>query len=62
MPSSADRTSAEDAAGPDPDYFARLLEKGVLAAADPRKGRFRAFLRTDCGYFLAELARPPDVP
>lgn len=36
------------------DYFARLLEKGVLAAADPGKGRFRAFLRTDCGFFLAD--------
>jgi RNA polymerase sigma-70 factor (ECF subfamily) len=35
------------------DYFARLLEGDVLAAADRRKGRFRAFLRTDCGYFLA---------
>jgi DNA-directed RNA polymerase specialized sigma24 family protein len=35
-------------------YFARLLERGVLAAADPRKGRFRAFLRTDCGFFLAD--------
>jgi RNA polymerase sigma-70 factor (ECF subfamily) len=35
------------------DYFARLLEKGVLAAADQRKGRFRAFLRTDCGFFLS---------
>jgi DNA-directed RNA polymerase specialized sigma24 family protein len=34
-------------------YFVRLLEKGVLAAADPHKGRFRAFLRTDCGFFLA---------
>jgi RNA polymerase sigma-70 factor (ECF subfamily) len=34
------------------EYFARLLEHGTLAAADPRKGRFRAFLRTDCGYFL----------
>ena len=34
-------------------YFVRLLEKGVLGAADPRKGRFRAFLRTDCGFFLA---------
>ena len=48
--------------GHDPDdaqdltqaYFARLLERGVLAAADRRKGRFRAFLRTDCGYFLAD--------
>ncbi len=36
------------------DYFARLLEKGLLAAADPAKGRFRAFLRTDCGFFLAD--------
>jgi len=35
------------------DYFARLLEKGVLAAADHRQGRLRAFLRTDCGYFLS---------
>src|ERR1700683_5020508 len=35
-------------------YFARLLERGVLAAADQRKGRFRAFLRTDCGFFLAD--------
>lgn len=24
------------------DYFARLLEKGTVAAADPVKGRFRA--------------------
>jgi RNA polymerase sigma-70 factor (ECF subfamily) len=35
------------------DYFARLLEKPVLAAADHRKGRFRAFLLTDCVHFLA---------
>jgi DNA-directed RNA polymerase specialized sigma24 family protein len=34
------------------EYFARLLEKPVLAAADPTRGRFRAFLRTDCGFFL----------
>jgi RNA polymerase sigma-70 factor (ECF subfamily) len=43
-------------------YFARLLEKSVIAAADPTKGRFRAFLRTDCRHFLIdgdrrELAR-----
>jgi RNA polymerase sigma-70 factor (ECF subfamily) len=37
------------------DYFARLLEKGTLAAADPARGRFRAFLRTDCGFFLADV-------
>jgi DNA-directed RNA polymerase specialized sigma24 family protein len=36
------------------DYFARLLEKGVLGAADPCKGKFRAFLRTDCGFFMAD--------
>ncbi len=35
-------------------YFARLLERSVLAAADQNKGRFRAFLRTDCGFFLAD--------
>jgi RNA polymerase sigma-70 factor (ECF subfamily) len=35
------------------DYFARLLERGVLASADPHKGRLRAFLRADCGFFLS---------
>ena len=35
-------------------YFIRLLESGVLASADRHKGRFRWFLRTDCGYFLAD--------
>ena len=35
------------------DYFARLVEKPVLAAADRSKGRFRAFLLTDCVHFLA---------
>ncbi len=34
------------------DYFTRLLETDVLASADHRLGRFRAFLRTDCGFFL----------
>jgi len=38
-------------------YFARLLEKGVLAAADRRKGRFRAFLRADCEHFLIDQHR-----
>jgi RNA polymerase sigma-70 factor (ECF subfamily) len=36
------------------DYFARLLEKGTVAAADPDKGRFRSFLLTDCSFFLAD--------
>jgi RNA polymerase sigma-70 factor (ECF subfamily) len=35
-------------------YFARLLEKDLLLAADRRKGRFRSFLKTDCSYFLAD--------
>src|SRR3954453_13411250 len=35
-------------------YFTRLLQTGVLAAADRDKGRFRAFLRTDLGFFLAD--------
>ena len=35
------------------DYFVHLLEKGTLAAADRRKGRFRSFLKTDCTFFLS---------
>jgi DNA-directed RNA polymerase specialized sigma24 family protein len=34
-------------------FFARLLEKGVLEAVDPKKGRFRAFLLVACKDFLA---------
>lgn len=48
--------------GHDPDraldltqsYFARLIERGAIAAADPARGRFRSFLRADCGFFLAD--------
>jgi RNA polymerase sigma-70 factor (ECF subfamily) len=35
------------------DYFARLLEKGTLAAAEPARGRFRSFLMADCSHFLS---------
>jgi RNA polymerase sigma-70 factor (ECF subfamily) len=35
------------------DFFKRLLESNVLATAEHRKGRFRAFLRTDCNFFLS---------
>lgn len=35
------------------DFFARALEKGLLAEADPTRGRFRSFLRTVCAHFLA---------
>jgi DNA-directed RNA polymerase specialized sigma24 family protein len=38
-------------------YFVRLLENGVIAAADPRRGRFRAFLRADCQHFLIDEHR-----
>jgi len=34
------------------EYFLRLIEGDVLAAADPVKGRFRSFLLTDCAFFL----------
>jgi RNA polymerase sigma-70 factor (ECF subfamily) len=37
------------------EYFTRLLETPVLAAADRTRGRFRAFLRADCRFFLAGL-------
>ena len=39
------------------EFFARLLEKGNIAAANPGKGRFRAFLRTDCQHFLIDQFR-----
>ena len=35
-------------------YFARLLERRNVAAADAGKGRFRSFLRVDCARFLAD--------
>src|SRR4051794_25286809 len=34
-------------------YFVRVLESGVLAAADPEKGRFRTFLIADCMRYLS---------
>jgi RNA polymerase sigma-70 factor (ECF subfamily) len=35
------------------DFFARILEKHLLAEADPARGRFRSFLRAVCADFLA---------
>jgi RNA polymerase sigma-70 factor (ECF subfamily) len=46
--------SADEAADLTQEYFTRLLEGRLLAAADYRRGRFRTLLRTDCGYFLAD--------
>ena len=43
------------------DYFTRLLEKPVIAAADQSKGRFRAFLKTDCQHFLIDHHRKEAV-
>jgi len=35
------------------DFFSRLLEKDVLQAADPERGRFRSFLLASVSNFLA---------
>ena len=43
-------TRAQDLAQ---DFFTRVLEKGLFAEADPRRGRFRSFLRTVCVHYLA---------
>lgn len=37
-------------------YFARLMEGRLLEHADRERGRFRALLRTDCSFFLADAA------
>ena len=44
---------AEDAQDLTQGFFARLIEKGDLRAADRNRGRFRSFLLTNCQYFLA---------
>ena len=36
------------------DFFAYLLERDLIARADPARGRFRAFLRTVCARYLAD--------
>ena len=44
------------------DFFARLLEKDILASVEHRKGRFRSFLRVACRNFLIDAWRhKPDV-
>jgi len=44
---------ADDAQDLTQGFFARLIEKGDLRAADRSRGRFRSFLLTNCQYFLA---------
>ncbi len=39
------------------EFFARLLEKDYVAAADPERGRFRAFLLTAFKHFLSGESR-----
>jgi RNA polymerase sigma-70 factor (ECF subfamily) len=36
------------------DFFAYVLERDLIARADPARGRFRAFLRTVCARHLAD--------
>ena len=45
--------SAEDARDLTQAFFARLLEKNDLRAADPARGRFRSFLLTAVRHFLS---------
>jgi RNA polymerase sigma-70 factor (ECF subfamily) len=49
--------AADEASDLTQEYFTRLLEKPVIAAADQTKGRFRAFLKTDCQHFLIDQHR-----
>ena len=44
----------DEAADLTQDFFGRLLEGGLIEAADRSKGRFRDLLWRDCGYFLAD--------
>jgi RNA polymerase sigma-70 factor (ECF subfamily) len=46
--------SADEAADLTQEYFARLLQSRLLAAADSRRGRFRTLLRADCDNFLSD--------
>jgi RNA polymerase sigma-70 factor (ECF subfamily) len=45
--------AAHDAQDLTQEFFARLLERHTLAAADPERGRFRSFLLTAMNHFLA---------
>ena len=44
--------SPEDAQDLTQEFFARLLERHRLGAADPQRGRFRSFLLTSMKNFL----------
>src|SRR6516225_8614717 len=46
--------NAEDAQDLTQEFFARLLEKDYLQAADPQRGKFRSFLLTAFQRFLGK--------
>jgi RNA polymerase sigma factor (sigma-70 family) len=46
--------SVDDAQDMTQAFFAQLLEKEYLQAADPTRGKFRSFLRTAFDHFLAK--------
>jgi len=46
--------SPQDAEDLTQGFFARLLEKGTLAAADPEKGKLRTFLLACARHYLAD--------
>jgi RNA polymerase sigma-70 factor (ECF subfamily) len=48
---------SSDAADLIQDFFAHLLEKEAIGAADPQRGRFRSFLLTSLANFLANQRR-----
>ena len=48
---------ADDAQDLTQDFFATLLEKESLRAADPHRGRFRSFLLASMNHFLANQRR-----
>jgi RNA polymerase sigma-70 factor (ECF subfamily) len=47
-------SQAEEAQDLTQEFFARLLEKDYLRAADPERGKFRSFLLTAFKHFLAK--------
>jgi RNA polymerase sigma factor (sigma-70 family) len=53
--------SAADAQDLTQEFFARLLEKNYVGAADPAKGKFRSFLLVSLKHFLANEWRRADA-
>jgi RNA polymerase sigma-70 factor (ECF subfamily) len=53
--------SATDAQDLTQEFFARLLEKNYVGAADPAKGKFRSFLLASLKHFLANEWRRADA-